>query len=254
MPFHQNHDEFYASASSNGEGANLERGMLKTRAIPTNASATRIPQLLVLLALLAVGCGPSEDPAAFDRLKKANAILMKSEGKTYQVIPNQKITNEIAEDIAKLGHLKNLNFKGSELTDDTFTTAVSGLNPISVVLDDTAITDAGIPAMKGYSRIEAIFLKNAAITDESLKTIGRLKSLAELNLDGTKITSEGLASLTGLSNLKRLVLNNTALDDAGLEKLAPMSNLGKVDVANTSVTADGIRALQKAIPGLDVAK
>lgn len=209
--------------------------------------------LTVLIATLA-GCGASEDPAAAERLKSAGAITMKAEGKIYQVIVNQKMTPEIAADIAKLGNLKNLNFRAAQLDDDLLATAVSSLNPVSIVLTDTAVTDVGMAAMAGYSRIEAIFLTNTAITDEGLKPLGKLASLAELNLDNTQITDDGLTHLAGLSKLKRLVLNNTSIGDAGLEEIHSLTELSKLDAANTQITPAGIKALTTAIPGLVVAQ
>jgi|GEM_PF-3895253 len=207
----------------------------------------------VLICCASIGCGPSEDADAIARLEGQNIILMENQGKTYQIIMSEvPFTDEVAADIAKLGHLKNLNFKGSDVNDETFAKAVSGLDPISVILTDTAVTDAAMDAMSGYGRIEAIFLTNTGITDEGLKPIGKLGSITELNLDGTKVSSEGMKHIAGLSNLKRLVLNNTQIDDTGLENLKTMSDLSRIDATNTKITPDGIRAIKDAIPGLAI--
>ena len=209
--------------------------------------------LSLVLCCACIGCGASEDPAAYKRLKGKNIMVMQNAGETYQIIMSDvPFTDEVAADIAKLGHLKNLNFKGSDVTDETFKKAASGLDPISVILSDTEVTDDAMNAMSGYGRIEAIFLTNTGITDEGLKPIGKLGSITELNLEGTKISSEGLKHLTGMSKLKRLVLNNTAIDDAGLENLKSLSDLSKIDAVDTQITQAGIKAIRDAIPGLAI--
>ncbi len=215
---------------------------------------TRKSMLLCLLTLLAIGCGASEDPAAVSRLKAANVTVMQNGGKSYQIIVSQELTDELAGDVAKLGHLKNLNFSNAKLSDAAFVKAVNGLEPISVVLNKTPITDEGVKGMSGFSRIEAIFLTNTEVTSEALKTIGKLNSLLELNIDNTKVTDDGLAQLTGLSNLKVLVINNTSIGDAGLDHLKSMKNLSKIDAKNTQITPAGVKALQSAIPGLLIAQ
>lgn len=202
-----------------------------------------------------VGCGAgTDDPALISSLKDAGLLAMKNQqGQVYQVkLLMKPLTEDIANDIASLADVKNLAFDGSEITDELFAKAVGGLNPVSMVLSDTAISDTGIAAMAKHRRMEAIFLQNTPITDESLKTIGKLTALMELDLTNTKITSAGLAHLTKLGSLKRLILDKTAIDDAGLEHLKALTNLSVLEIRETAATADGISALQSAVEGLSV--
>lgn len=210
--------------------------------------------LLVGFAALVIGCGPgADDPAAVDRLKAAGMLPMKQNDQVYQIKGlMQPLTEEAAIDIASLSGLKLVDFSASELTDELFTKAAGKLNPVSVVLSETAISDTGLEAMSGYRRIEAVFVRNTGITDAGLQTIGGLTSLMELDLTGTKITSAGLTHLSGLKNLKRLILDKTAVDDSGLDSLKSLSKLAVLEVRETGVTNEGASALGAAIDGLSI--
>jgi len=212
-------------------------------------------RLLLLLGFIAlIGCGPgADDPAAVDRLKAAGMLPMKQNDQVYQIKGLMKpLTEETAADIASLAGLKLVDFSASELTDELFSKAASKLNPVSVVLSETAISDTGLQAMSGYRRIEAVFIRNTSITDAGLQTIGGLTSLMELDLTGTKITSAGLTHLSGLKNLKRLILDKTAVDDSGLDSLKSLSKLAVLEVRETGVTNEGASALGAAIDGLSI--
>lgn len=235
----------------------------KTMSIPKNGgrssnqirstqSGEKKVVLLPLLVMCLTGCGPgADDPAAVSRIKSAGMLTMKQNDQVYQIKGlKQPITPELASDIASLGHLKNIDFGASELTDELFAAAVGNLDPISVVLSNTAITDSGLSAMAGYGRVEAIFLRDTHIGDAGLKAIAGLRSLTEIDLTGTRITGDGLAHLKGLTNLKRLIVDKTAVDDAGLEHLKNLTSLSKLEVRETAVTPEGVKSVSGAIPGL----
>lgn len=207
--------------------------------------------LWAALLLVFCGCGASEDPAAGERLKAGGAIVQKYNDQIVGLnTTRQPITAETAADIAALGNLKNIDFTASELDDDILAAAVGGLNPVSLVLNETAVTDRGIAATSGFSRVEALFLRDTAVGDEAMKTIGKLSTLTELDLTGTKITNDGLAHLAGLNNLKRLIAGSTAIDDAGMENLKSLTALSKLEVPETGVTPAGVKSLGSAIPGI----
>ena len=212
---------------------------------------SRLSLIWVVCLVIFCGCGPSEDPAAGERLKAGGAIVQKYNDQVVGLnTTRQPITAETAADIAALGNLKNIDFTASELDDEILTAAVSGLNPVSLVLNETAVTDQGISAVSGFRRVEALFLRDTAVGDEAMKVVGKLSTLTELDLTGTKNTNDGLAHLGGLTNLKRLIVGSTAIDDAGMENLKSLSGLSKLEVPETGVTPAGVKSLSTAIPGI----
>ena len=55
-----------------------------------------------------------------------------------------------------------------------------------------------------------------------------------------------------MSNLEILDLDATDVTDAGLVHLAVAQELKVVNLAGTNVTPQGVKALQAAMPGLDI--
>ncbi len=92
----------------------------------------------------------------------------------------------------------------------------------------------------------------AGLSDACLVPIQDLTSLERLTLSGNRITDSGLAKLSGLSRLETLDLDATDATDAGLVRLHALRNLKVVDLAGTMVTPQGIKALQSALPGLEI--
>jgi len=95
-------------------------------------------------------------------------------------------------------------------------------------------------------------LARTQITDAGLTKIGQLKNLSKLHLQQTAVTDEGLAGLEGLEYLEYLNLYGTQVTDAGLEHLKGLKNLRAVYLWQTGVTKEGARALQEALPDLEI--
>ena len=105
---------------------------------------------------------------------------------------------------------------------------MGGMEPVLewVNLGRTAVTDAGMPALRGFERITKIRLDHTAITDAGLEPLAALPALEVINLFGSKIS------------------------DAGLRTLAEIPTMKTVYCASTEVTADGLAAIQSAYPGI----
>ena len=111
-------------------------------------------------------------------------------------------------------------------------------------LDFTQVTDAGLKHLKGLSQLQQLWLTNAQVTDGGLEQIRGLRQLHVLCLDGTRVTDAGMEHLKGLSQLETLALGGTKVTDAGLEQLEGLHQLGDLDLGNTKVTDAGLGHLK----------
>ncbi|HUY91229.1 MAG TPA: hypothetical protein VMV10_21000 [Pirellulales bacterium] len=57
------------------------------------------------------------------------------------------------------------------------------------------MTDAGVAALRGMTRIEELDLTDAAVTDGAINDLATLTKMTKLVLRGTKISGSGAAQL-----------------------------------------------------------
>jgi hypothetical protein len=126
----------------------------------------------------------------------------------------------------------------SVLGDDFFA------NVVSVVLDSTEVTDAGLEHLWGLTQLHTLSLHSTHVTDAGLKHLKGLPQLRQLWLNNTQVTDVGLEYLTGLTQLQQLVLSDTQMTDAGLEHLTGLTQLQNVSLGNTQVTDAGLEHLK----------
>jgi len=86
-------------------------------------------------------------------------------------------------------------------------------------LANTAVTNTGLAALNGLTKLTKLHLEKTQIGDEALVWIAPLKNLRYLNLYGTQVTDAGLEKLKGLTNLNRLYLWQTNVSEAGVAGL-----------------------------------
>ena len=97
-----------------------------------------------------------------------------------------------------------------------------------------------------------LVLARTDVTDAGLDAVAGMSRLTRLDLGYTAVGDPGMAHLAKLANLEYLNLVNTQVGDAGLEQLTGLSNLRKLFLWRSKATAEGVRALETAIPGLNV--
>ena len=141
-------------------------------------------------------------------------------------------------------------------------------------VDDTEVTDAGLPHLKSLLHLEELGLARTGVTDEGLvhlRALRYLKSLdledtdvgdaglvhlralqrlERLDLSGTRVTHRGLLSLQHLPQLKALDLSNTKLADGAVPYIKELGTLQFLQLDGTQVTAEGRRELLAALPNL----
>jgi hypothetical protein len=106
------------------------------------------------------------------------------------------------------------------------------------------VTDPGLARIALLHELEDLSLVNQrALTDAGLVALKALPRLKSVNLSGTKIGDAGMIHLGQCPSLRVLDLKNTDITDAGLVHLRGMRSLEIVDVEGTAVTRAGVDAL-----------
>jgi hypothetical protein len=106
------------------------------------------------------------------------------------------------------------------------------------------VTDLGLARIASLHELEDLSLVNQrALTDAGLVALKALPRLKSVNLSGTKIGDAGMIHLGQCPSLQVLDLKNTDITDAGLVHLRGMRSLELVDVEGTAITQAGVVAL-----------
>ena len=66
---------------------------------------------------------------------------------------------------------------------------------ISLSLDGTKVTDAGLVNLEGLTHLDCLWLANTGVTDAGLVHLVGMKRLFDLGVSGTKVTCHGAAKL-----------------------------------------------------------
>jgi hypothetical protein len=208
--------------------------------------------LLLLTALVAIAFGwwrlrydlqVREDTAIRELREKACIIELNDQGHAVSLLSDEGFTDADMVHAASLGHLKEL------------------------WLDWPDVTAIGLRQLKPMTQLETLALRceykpgrPTTITDAGLEHLSSLTNLRVLRLDNADITDDGLIHLRRLTKLEDLDLFGTEISDAGMVHLQGLKNLTYLNVSETqweqrhgAVTADAARALQKHLPGCEIA-
>ena len=113
--------------------------------------------------------------------------------------------------------------------------------------------DARLAALEPIKdNVAQLDLGRTIITDAGLKAVAGLSRLASLDLRQTKVTDAGLETLTSLKNLRSINLFATGITDAGLKHLAAIKSLRTVTLFQSKATPAGVAELKKALPSAHV--
>ncbi|HEY3967373.1 MAG TPA: hypothetical protein VGM05_22625 [Planctomycetaceae bacterium] len=152
----------------------------------------------------------------------------------------------------------------SEAGDDHLRLIASGPRVISLTLDGTRITDAGLSHLRGMAHLRTLSLaateisdagaqmlkdvpslrhldlRRTRLTNSSLAPLVALRQLELLNLSGTLVDGAGLTCLSKLPNLKALILDDLPLNDGDVAALGTITSLRDVQLHGTQITAAGL--------------
>jgi hypothetical protein len=116
---------------------------------------------------------------------------------------------------------------------------------IDLALDGTRITDAGL-AQVLFLDPRSLSVANTRVTDTGFIDLHELRSLNALNLSGTSISRaglEGIARATSSWRFEELSLSRTSIDDDAMAVIAKMSDLRVLDLSDTKITDVGLARL-----------
>lgn len=115
----------------------------------------------------------------------------------------------------------NARMKAAGFGDDQLA-ALAPIAPALQRLDlgETAVTDAGLPALAAMKNLRQLHLDRTAVTDRGLARFAPLGRLEYLNLFGTNVTDAGLNELRALPRLRSLYLWGTKVTPAALAEFA----------------------------------
>ncbi len=124
---------------------------------------------------------------------------------------------------------------------------------VNLSLLGSAVTDAHLKRLDGLQHtLIWLNLARTGVTDNGLATLKNFSELRRLHLENTAIGDAGLTHIAGLTKLEYLNLYNTRVTDSGLANLRELKNLRKLYLWQTQVTEQGIRALQAALPNVQI--
>lgn len=121
----------------------------------------------------------------------------------------------------------NFSALGEKVTDRDLA-LLEGLESSLVWLDlsTTSISDEGLKRLSHYERLRRLWVQQTGITDAGLPNLATLTTLEALNLHSTGVTDEGIQALRPLEHLRRLYLWKTNVTRTGAANLrAGMPNV-----------------------------
>ena len=176
--------------------------------IPTTAKPVRI-----------VGADPADDerpvlisrdwPVVLHALAEAAAPGLDASG---------QMTDAMLANVRRVEHLVRLDASGSK-----------------------AVTDEGVPALAGLSRLRHLDLGGTAITDRALDVLRSLPALESISLWGTRITDAGMNAFRACDRLRTVNLGGTRTGDAAVRALAGKPHLATF-FSGHGLTDDGLAA------------
>jgi len=110
------------------------------------------------------------------------------------IIASTSVTNEGIAHLTALPQLHALFVGGLPLTDDGIL-PLKKFSLLKLHIGETKITDASIPLIAGFDKLDELNLFKVAITDEGLKGLAKLQSLRKLMIGQTKVTEAGVKQL-----------------------------------------------------------
>ena len=146
-----------------------------------------------------------------------------------------------------------LDFSGSRVTDAGMD-ALAGITRITwLQLHRTAVTGTGFDAFRraGVPLPDRIHLADGAFDDTGCAALaaGRIEETLELRCPGSRVTDDGLRRLGRIARLRELEVGGPGVTDAGLAALAGCDDLFILNVTGGPSTGTGVGSLRE-LPAL----
>lgn len=123
-------------------------------------------------------------------------------------------------------------------------------------LGPTTPSDQVVPLLRRvtrrYRNMVTLILDDTELTDADLRFARGLSQLQILHLEANPIGDTALDHVVGLSNLESVRLNFTEVTDAGLDRLVQLPKLESLRVKGCRVSAEGVAKFRAARPDVRV--
>lgn len=168
--------------------------------------------------------------------------------------------------LSKLTKLKELDFTGTQLTDDVLRVLCQTLDLEELWMYGCQITNVALSFLASQQSLHSLKLDDCDrltdleplaqlkalrklglsncenLTDRCVDPLSKLVQLQDLDLTGTHVSESALSTLHPLTSLK--ILNIEPISDEGLQGLEPLTSLQKLNLHHT-VTDVGLRAVAR---------
>jgi hypothetical protein len=220
--------------------------------------------LLVLLVLVVCGAvwwyvgsaSAANEAAAAAKLTELGAFVQKGQAQqvaTINLSPPEAKENldAIVAELPALTRLTNLNALGAPLTDEHLRT-VGQLDSLeALLLQETNVTDAGMPHLVGLDNLINLDLYGTGVSDKGLESVGQLHSLKNLNIGNTPVTGD-LSELARLQSLEWLLIPDMKLSDDVVKTLANLGRLSHLSINGSTISEQALDELRKKKPNLTI--
>ena len=119
---------------------------------------------------------------------------------------------------------------------------------VAVQLGNTPLRDSDLACLRGFGRLQALWLQGTAISDQGLSHLHTCRHLQELSLRDTQIGDAGLQVVTHLPDLQFLYLHDTNVSDVSVPDIETLKNLKVLCIPDTKISPAGYRRLRAAMP------
>ena len=145
------------------------------------------------------------------------------------------------------GLITEVSFRGAEITDESLKHLTALRQLRSLLLNETAITDAGLETVGQLVTLHNLDLRGCRVSNEGLTHLSGLRDLRALRLSGsngaTTVDDAGLPHIAGLKQLKVLALDFLWVSEEGLSQLAGLEQLEELYLAKTLVGDESLALL-----------
>ncbi len=189
-----------------------------------------------------------------DLVKDAMIISGRMEG-THLTLSGTLGTDALAEDATRSGKTITLvDASRAHMTDKGLSHLLM-INPASMILTGTSITDNGILQMKGNQVIRHLFIDDTRnINGTALKVLPTLPNLQILAIGSERLTQQSLSPLTNCARLNVLCINGSPnLSDDIFIYISRIPELSSLYLGGCpELSPEGIAGLKKSKPYLKI--
>jgi uncharacterized protein YjbI with pentapeptide repeats len=216
-------------------------------------SCFRTILLLAITASFISGCKPTATPTGTSGPgnESTQSVTAPKEAPEPDDAASVSSLEEVGAKLKKDGDglVIEADFRGTTIGDAALDN-LAGLRRLrSVMLNETAVTDAGMAAVGKVATLQNVDLRGCTISNAGLEPLTALSELKALRLSGesgaTSVDDDGMVHVAKMKNLKALLLDFLWISEVGLEQLAGLDKLEELYLAKTLVGDDALAKMSQ---------